>query len=79
MKRNSIPAFSKTLFGFAMFLAFSVPAFSMPPMSPEDEDNQCMEAPCPPECGPDMKITNPTNILNLKKRCRKKAVKWTLK
>jgi len=79
MKRNLIPAFSKTLFGFAMFLAFSVPAFSMPPMSPEDEDNQCMEAPCPPECGPDMKNNESDKHPKFEKKMQEKSCKMDSK
>lgn len=55
MKRDVISPISKLFMSCAVFLALSAPAFAMPPMPPEDEDSQCMEAPCPPECNGDMK------------------------
>ncbi|MFA7074047.1 MAG: Spy/CpxP family protein refolding chaperone [Endomicrobiaceae bacterium] len=66
MKRNFMFSIPKLFMSLAVFLAFSAPAFSMPPMPPEDEDGQCMEEPCPPECGNNGDSNRPAKFENSK-------------
>lgn len=49
MKRSITSVVFKSVLSFALFLTFSVPSFAMPPMPPDDGDNQFAECPDPNE------------------------------